>query len=67
MIAWALFWGESRDEFRRVVGLDDATWARARGHAVSQTAMFIPFYRDTNPLGVARARHLLAEVLADGV
>jgi aminoglycoside phosphotransferase (APT) family kinase protein len=65
MIAWALFSGESRARFRRAVDVDDATWARGRGHALSQAALFIPYYRDTNPLGVARARHLIAEVLAD--
>jgi aminoglycoside phosphotransferase (APT) family kinase protein len=65
MIAWALFWGESRACFRRAVDVDDATWVRGRGHALSQAALFIPYYRDTNPLGVARARHLIAEVLAD--
>ena len=65
MIAWALFSGESRAVFRAAVDLDDDTWSRARGHAVSQAALFIPYYRDTNPLGVARARQLMHEVLAD--
>lgn len=65
MIAWALFWGESRAAFRAATNLDDATWARGRGHALAQPAMFIPYYRDTNPDGVARARHSMAEVLAD--
>jgi aminoglycoside phosphotransferase (APT) family kinase protein len=65
MIAWALFRGDSRTAFRDTIDVDDATWTRARGHALSQAALFIPYYRDTNPLGVARARHLLAEVLSD--
>lgn len=34
VIAWTLLDGESRDVFRRTVGLDDATWARARGWAL---------------------------------
>lgn len=33
VIAWTLFTGASRDAFRAAVGLDDATWARARGAA----------------------------------
>ncbi len=65
MSAWALFAGESRDAFRAALGLDDATWVRARGHALSQAAQFIPYYLDTNPMGVERARHSLEAVLAD--
>jgi hypothetical protein len=42
---------------------DDATWARARGQALSQAAIFIPYYLHTNPVGVSNARHMLDEVL----
>jgi hypothetical protein len=45
--------------------VDDATWARARGHALSQALIFIPFYLHTNPAGVAGARRRLGAVLAD--
>ena len=65
MIAWSLFSGESREVFRRTLGVDHATWARGRGHALSQTVIFIPYYLNTNPVGVAFARHMLDEVLAD--
>lgn len=65
MIAWALFSGESRDAFRAAMRVDDATWARGRGHALSQAAQFIPYYLHTNPVGVERARHSLEAVLAD--
>jgi aminoglycoside phosphotransferase (APT) family kinase protein len=65
MIAWSLFSGESREVFRAALAVDDATWARGRGHALCQAAMFIPYYLETNPLGVSRARHQLDEVLAD--
>jgi aminoglycoside phosphotransferase (APT) family kinase protein len=65
MIAWGLFAGESRDVFRAALALDDATWARARGHALSQAAIFIPYYLNSNPLGVANARRLIDAVLAD--
>jgi aminoglycoside phosphotransferase (APT) family kinase protein len=34
VIAWTFFSGESREVFRRAVGQDDATWARARGWAL---------------------------------
>ncbi len=65
MIAWGLFSGESRAAFRTALAADDATWARSRGHALSQALIFIPYYLDTNPVGVSNARCTIDEVLAD--
>lgn len=65
MIAWSLFSGESREMFRAALGVDDATWARGRGHALSQAIIFIPYYLDTNPTGVRNARRVVDEVLAE--
>ena len=65
MIAWNLFSDESRDIFRATLAVDDATWARGRGWALSQALIFIPYYLNTNPVGVACARRAVDEVLAD--
>ena len=65
MIAWGLFSGESRDVFRRALAVDDETWARGRAHALSQALIFIPYYLETNPVGVRNAYHTIDEVLAD--
>lgn len=65
MIAWSLFSGASRDAFRAALAMDDATWARGRGHALSQAVIFIPYYLNTNPLGVCNARRMVDEVLND--
>jgi aminoglycoside phosphotransferase (APT) family kinase protein len=65
MAAWTLFSGESRDVFRTALSVDDASWARGRGWALSWALIFIPYYLDTNPTGVSMARHTIAEVLAD--
>lgn len=65
MIAWSLFEGESRAALRTALSVDDATWARARGHALSQAVIFIPYYLNTNPVGVHYARHMLEAVLTD--
>jgi aminoglycoside phosphotransferase (APT) family kinase protein len=65
MVAWSLFTGESREAFRAALGVDDATWARGRGHALSWALIFIPYYLETNPVGVAGARRAVEEVLAD--
>jgi aminoglycoside phosphotransferase (APT) family kinase protein len=65
MIAWGLFSGESREAFRSALAVDDATWARGQGHALSQAVIFIPYYLETNPRGVRNAQHMIDEVLAD--
>ncbi|MCB0199837.1 MAG: phosphotransferase, partial [Anaerolineae bacterium] len=65
MIAWNLFSGASREAFRSTLAIDDATWARGRGHALAQALIFIPYYLHTNPVGVAVARHAVDEVLSD--
>jgi aminoglycoside phosphotransferase (APT) family kinase protein len=70
MIAWGLFSGASRVAFREAlrdgIRLDEATWARGRGHALYHAAIYIPYYRHANPAGVAAARHQLAAVLDEG-
>lgn len=65
MIAWGLFCGESRNVFRAALAVDDATWARGRGHALSQALIFIPYYMDTNPVGVGNAKRMIDEVLVE--
>lgn len=65
MIAWGLFSAQSRAVFRAALAVDDATWARGRGHALSQALIFIPYYLNTNPVGVSNARRTIDEVLAD--
>jgi aminoglycoside phosphotransferase (APT) family kinase protein len=66
MIAWGLFSGERRHAFRAALAVDDATWARGRGHALSQALIFIPYYLHTNPVGVRAAQRTVDEVLAEG-
>lgn len=65
MVAWTLFSGESRDVFRAALSVDDATWARGRGWALSWALIYIPYYLDSNPAGVSTARRAIHEVLAD--
>ncbi len=67
MIAWGLFSGESRDVFRTTLAVDDATWARGRGHALSQALIFIPYYLNTNPVGVGNARHMIDNILTKDI
>ncbi len=65
MIAWSLFSGESREIFRSILKVDTATWDRGRGHALSQAVIFIPYYLETNPIGVRNAQHTIDEIFAE--
>ncbi len=65
MIAWSLFHDEHRNTFRLALGIDDATWARGRGHALSQALIFIPYYINTNRVGVENAWRAINEILVD--
>ena len=63
--AWNLFQHESRDAFRTEIDVDDATWARGRGLALSVALVALPYYLETNPIIVRWARHMIDEVLKD--
>jgi aminoglycoside phosphotransferase (APT) family kinase protein len=65
IVAWGLFSSTTRSRFRGKLGVDDATWARGRGWALSVAVIALPYYQDTNPGLAATARHLIREVLAD--
>jgi aminoglycoside phosphotransferase (APT) family kinase protein len=63
--AWAVLDAETRPIFRGRLGVDDATWSRGRGWALSQALIALPYYMDTYPVIVREARRWLAEALAD--
>jgi aminoglycoside phosphotransferase (APT) family kinase protein len=65
MAAWTLFQAEGREAFRSAIEVDDATWARGRGWALSFALIALPYYMNTNPVFVRDARHVIREVLAD--
>jgi aminoglycoside phosphotransferase (APT) family kinase protein len=63
--AWSVFGPAGRQAFRAALGVDDGTWNRARGFALHQAAMIIPYYPETNPGFVTMAKRTVGEVLAD--
>lgn len=63
--AWTVFGPVGRAAFRDALGVDDATWDRARGFALHQAAMIIPYYEVTNPGFVTLARRTVDEILGD--
>ncbi|MBI3243319.1 MAG: aminoglycoside phosphotransferase family protein [Chloroflexi bacterium] len=66
MAAWLYLSAETRDVFRATLQVDDATWARGRGWALSVGLIALPYYQNTNPVLAGIARRAIAEVLADG-
>jgi aminoglycoside phosphotransferase (APT) family kinase protein len=65
MIAWGLFWGESRNVFRSALAVDDATWMRGRGWALSVGLIALPYYQNTNPVLAGIAHRMINEAIAD--
>lgn len=65
MAAWTFLSAESRPEFRAALAVDDATWARARGWALSVGLIALPYYQDTNPTLAGVAQRAINEALAD--
>jgi aminoglycoside phosphotransferase (APT) family kinase protein len=63
--AWAVFGPEGRETFRSALSVDDGTWLRARGIALHQAAMIIPYYRETNPAFVLTAKRTVEQVLME--
>ena len=65
MAAWTFLDAPAREVFRTALDVDDATWARSRGWALSMALIALPYYRDTNPGLVAISNDILREVLGE--
>lgn len=63
--AWSVFGARGRAMFRDALAVDDDTWARARGIALHQAALIVPYYTESNPTFVEMARRTIAQVIAD--
>jgi aminoglycoside phosphotransferase (APT) family kinase protein len=64
-VAWNHFSAQTRDVFRAALPVDDATWARGRGWALSVGLIALPYYQRTNPILASIARRAIDEALAD--
>jgi aminoglycoside phosphotransferase (APT) family kinase protein len=68
MAAWKLFSSSTRDIFRAELSVDESTWMRSRGWALSQAVMALSYYTEgTNPTLVREAHRWITETLADSV
>lgn len=67
--AWSVFGPVGRGAFRDALesfGLYDAgAWSRARGYALHQAALIVPYYAVSNPAFAAEAVRIVGEVLGD--
>jgi aminoglycoside phosphotransferase (APT) family kinase protein len=66
MAAWKFFSSGPRNIFRTALAVDDSTWLRSRGWALSQALIARSYYTEkTNPTLVCEANRWIAEVLSD--
>ena len=63
--AWSVFGTAGRTAFRAILDVDDDTWRRGRGIALTQALGIIPYYAVTNPGLAALGRRMLREILTD--
>ena len=66
IVAWEALDEEGRSRFRRVLDVDDATWAVSRGWALLVALMTLPYYGTTMPRRCAD-RLAMARAANDGV
>jgi aminoglycoside phosphotransferase (APT) family kinase protein len=65
IVVWELLDEPSRDSFRAELAVDEATWARGRGWALSSAVGALAYYEETNPFMADQARHKLRSLLGD--
>jgi aminoglycoside phosphotransferase (APT) family kinase protein len=63
IVAWNLLPTPSRSAFRAALDVDDDTWERGRGWALSIALGQLSYYAQTNAALAANARHVLRELL----
>jgi aminoglycoside phosphotransferase (APT) family kinase protein len=65
VIAWNLLSAKTRPAFRAALQVDDATWTRAQGWALTTGLNAYTSYADTDPLVAIRTHRQISEVLID--
>ena len=65
MVAWNYLNPSTRMIFRDALDVDDASWRRGRGWALSVALIALPYYLNSNPAIVAASRRTISHVLSD--
>jgi aminoglycoside phosphotransferase (APT) family kinase protein len=63
--AWSILSGDAREVYRAALQVDDGTWERGRGWALSIGLLITPYYPETNPAFVAMALRMVDEILGE--
>ena len=64
IVAWSLFNKSSRNVFKEHLhDIDEQTWQRGRGLALSIALIILPYYKHTNPGLVSVAKNMLKNVI----
>lgn len=63
IIAWNLLPKHSRSYFKSKLSVDENTWQRGRGWALSNSLIVLPYYKNTNAFLVKNAEHTIQEIL----
>ena len=65
--AWSVFDRAGADAYREALEVDDGTWERARGIALHQAALLVPYYRRSNPAFTALGLRTIGRTLDPAV
>ena len=65
ILAWNMFDRNARATFREALNVDDATWARGRGWALSVSLIALPYYLHTNPVIVESSWRMIEKLLTE--
>ncbi|WP_324197930.1 aminoglycoside phosphotransferase family protein [Nocardia abscessus] len=65
VLAWTMLSADSRATFRRVLGHDDGTWARARGWALWKALITLAEFGDSYSERAEACLRVITEILAD--
>ena len=64
IVAWSLLNAHSRAIFRKhLVNVDEHTWRRGQGWALSIALIILPYYKNTNPVLTSVARRIIEQSL----
>ena len=64
-IAWTLFSETSRKAFRKMLSVDEATWARGRSWGLWKALLQLRTYRHTDPAESERAKRVIDDILSE--
>lgn len=65
LIAWNLLPADAREVFRSTLRVDDATWERGRGWALSIALVALPYYQTRSPVLASNSRYVIGQLLTE--